>query len=121
VIPILDVGFLDALKKRQLSVVGAVESFAGRDVVLAGGERIQPDAVIAATGFLRGLERLVGHLGVLDERGLPAAHGPRTHPAAPGLHFIGFTNPISGNFREMAIDARRIARALRHSVRQGPC
>jgi hypothetical protein len=29
------------------------------------------------------------------------------------MHFIGFTNPISGNLREIAIDARRTARAVR--------
>jgi putative flavoprotein involved in K+ transport len=39
-------------------------------------------------------------------------HGPVTHPEAPGLHFIGYTNPISGNLRELGIDARRIARAV---------
>jgi putative flavoprotein involved in K+ transport len=67
--------------------------------------------VIAATGYRQGLEPLVGHLGVLDGRGRPVVHGARTPPGAPGLYFTGFTNPISGMFREMAIDARRIARA----------
>jgi putative flavoprotein involved in K+ transport len=43
---------------------------------------------------------------------MPVVHGSRTHHAAPGLHFIGYTNPISGMFREIAIDARRIAWAL---------
>jgi len=33
--------------------------------------RIQPDAVIAATGYRRGLDELVGHLGVLDSNGVP--------------------------------------------------
>ena len=43
----------------------------------------------------------------------PAARARRpTRPAAPGLYFIGFTNPISGMFREIAIDARRIAAAV---------
>jgi hypothetical protein len=31
-----------------------------------------------------------------------------THPDAPGLNFIGFSNPLSGNLRELGIDARRI-------------
>ncbi|WP_233703138.1 hypothetical protein [Janibacter endophyticus] len=31
---------------------------------------------------------------------------------AAGLWFTGFTNPISGMFRELAIDARRIAAAI---------
>jgi hypothetical protein len=40
-------------------------------------------------------------------------HGPDTHPDAPHLHFIGYTNPISGNLRELGIDARRIAARFR--------
>jgi putative flavoprotein involved in K+ transport len=111
-IPILDVGLIDALKRRQVEVVGALLGFEGRDVILAGHERVQPDAVIVATGYRRGLEPLVGHLGVLGEHGRPIVHGGETHPAAPGLYFTGYTNPVSGMFREMAIDAKRIARAI---------
>jgi putative flavoprotein involved in K+ transport len=114
-IPILDVGLIDALKSRRVTIVPAVRAFDGRDVLLEGGGRIQPDAVIAATGYLRALEGLVGHLGVLDARGLPLAHGSKTHLAAPGLYFIGYTNPIGGNLREIGIDARKIAKAVRRS------
>jgi putative flavoprotein involved in K+ transport len=112
VIPILDVGLIDALKRGQVEVVGALLGFEGRDAILAGRERIQPDAVIVATGYRRGLDPLVGHLGLLDAGGRPVVHGARTDPEAPGLYFTGYTNPISGMFREMAIDARRIARAV---------
>jgi putative flavoprotein involved in K+ transport len=54
----------------------------------------------------------VGHLDVLDERGKPVVHGSRTPSQAPGLYFTGFTNPISGMLREMAIDAEKIAKAV---------
>jgi putative flavoprotein involved in K+ transport len=73
---------------------------------------VRPDAVIAATGFRRGLEELVGHLGILGRHGRPVVHGPVTHPDAPDLYFIGYTNPLSGNLRELGIDGRRIARAV---------
>lgn len=111
-IPILDVGLIDMLKGGRIRVVPAVERFEGSDVVLAGGRRLSPGAVIGATGYGRGLEPLVGHLGLLGAKGRPIVHGPVTHPGAPGLHFIGYTNPISGNLRELGIDARRIARAV---------
>jgi putative flavoprotein involved in K+ transport len=111
-IPILDVGLIGLLKRDRVRVVGAVERFEGTKVVLAGGERVGPDAVIAATGFRRGLEPLVGHLGLVGRNGRPVVHGDRTHAAAPNLFFIGFSNPISGNLREIGIDARRIARAV---------
>ena len=113
VTPILDVGLVPLLKQGKVEIVAAVEGFDGDDVLLADGARIQPDAVIAGTGFRRGLEPLVAGLSLLEpEKGRPIVHGAETHPSAPGLHFIGYTNPISGMFREIAIDARRIARTV---------
>ncbi|MFJ9678051.1 flavin-containing monooxygenase [Streptomyces sp. NPDC101194] len=111
-IPVQDVGLIDAVRGGRVVPVATVESFDRDAVVLADGERITPDAVIAATGYHRALEGLVGHLGVLDARGRPVVHGGRTPKQAPGLYFTGFTNPISGMFREMALDARKIAKRL---------
>ena len=107
-----DVGLIDAVRKGKVEIVAAVESFDDGKMVLADGTRLSPDAVIAATGYVRGLEDLVGHLDVLDARGKPVVHGARSPKTAPGLYFTGFTNPISGNLRELALDAVRIARAL---------
>ncbi|MEU0911245.1 flavin-containing monooxygenase [Streptomyces althioticus] len=114
-IPVQDVGLIDAVRKGEVEVVAAVKGFEEGEVLLADGERVAPDAVVAATGYQRGLEGLVGGLGVLDERGRPVVHGARTPAGAPDLYFTGFTNPISGNLREMALDARRIARAVARS------
>jgi putative flavoprotein involved in K+ transport len=111
-VPIIDVGLIDQLRAGRVEVVGAVVGFEGDKVLLEGDEPIAPDAVIAATGYRQGLEPLVGHLGLLDHRGRPVVHGGRTHPNAPRLFFTGFTNPLSGMFRELRIDARRIARAI---------
>lgn len=116
-IPILDVGLVQELRAGRVEVVAGVASFDGADVLLTDGSRITPDAVVAATGYRRGLEPLVGDLGVLRDDGLPAVHGARTAPHAPGLHFVGYTNPISGMFRELGIDARRIARAIARTRR----
>ena len=63
-------------------------------MVLAGGEAIQPEVVIAATGYRHGLEPLVGHLGVLLESGKPAERTGGAHPAAPGLYFNGYWLPL---------------------------
>ncbi|MFF8592511.1 flavin-containing monooxygenase [Streptomyces sp. NPDC015220] len=117
-IPVQDVGLVDAVRTGRVEVVAAVDGFEDGEVLLADGARIRPDAVIAATGYSRGLTDLVGHLGVLDGRGRPVVHGPRTPGNAPGLYFTGFTNPVSGMLRELAIDAERIARAVakRHAT-----
>lgn len=111
-IPVQDVGLIRAVRRGAVEPVAAVTAFDGAGVELADGSRITPDVVIAATGYRRALEGLVGHLGVLDERGRPRTHGARTAAEAPDLYFTGFTNPISGMLREMALDAERIAKAV---------
>jgi putative flavoprotein involved in K+ transport len=111
-IPVQDVGLIEAVRARRVEPVAAVDHFDGDKVHLADGSQVGPEVVIAATGYRRGLEPLVGHLDVLDDRGRPVVHGPRSPRNAQGLYFTGFTNPISGMFREMAIDARRIARVV---------
>ena len=116
-VPLQDVGLIAGVQAGRIEPVAAVESFDDDGAVqLADGSRFTPDAIIAATGYRRGLEPLVGELGVLDERGLPRVHGPHSSPSAPGLYFTGYTNPISGMFRELRIDADRIARAIAHTA-----
>ncbi|MFC7017007.1 flavin-containing monooxygenase [Streptomyces viridiviolaceus] len=111
-VPVQDVGLIDAVRRGRVEIVAAVDGFEAGKTILADGTRIAPDAVIAATGYRRGLEGLVGHLGVLDAHGRPTARAARTPRNAPGLYFTGFTNPISGMLRELAIDAELIAKAV---------
>ena len=115
----LDRGFVAALKAGRLKLVSAVERFDGADVVLADGERIQPQVVIAATGYGHGLEPLVGHLGVLLPSGRPAAYKGGSHPDASGLYFNGYWLPLSGQLPAMRRSSRRIARAIARKASEG--
>ncbi|AVH58122.1 MULTISPECIES: flavin-containing monooxygenase [Streptomyces] len=115
-IPVQDVGLIDAVREGRVEIVAAVDGFEDGKVALADGNRIGPDVVIAATGYRRALEGIVGHLGVLDDRGRPVVRGARTPENAPGLYFTGFTNPISGMLRELALDAEKIAKAIARRV-----
>ena len=118
--PAIDDGFVDAVKEGEIEIVAAVEGFAGREVILADGDRIEPEVVIAATGYRRGLEPLVGHLGVLDEDEMPLASGADAHPGAPGLHFVGYRTPLYGQLRGIRLEVKRLARAVRPSYRPRP-
>jgi cation diffusion facilitator CzcD-associated flavoprotein CzcO len=112
VIPIVDVGFADAVRMGRVRVVAALERFEDGAAVLADGSRIRADAVIAATGFRTGLEPLVGHLGVLDERGQPLVRDLVEPSGAPGLHFVGYEITLGGTFRLVGIEAKQLARAV---------
>ncbi|MCM2576780.1 flavin-containing monooxygenase [Streptomyces meridianus] len=111
-VPVVDTGIVRSIGRGRVEPVAAVESFDGDKVRLADGTDIAPDTVIAATGYRRGLEDLVGHLEVLDEHGRPPLLGRRARPAAPGLYFTGYTNPVSGMLREIAAESHRIAKAI---------
>ena len=111
--PAYDGGFVGLLKAGRIEIVAAVTGFDGSGVLLADGTQIRPEAVIAATGYRRGLEPLVGHLGVLGEDGIPLVSGGNQHRSAPGLFFNGYRFDLSGQLRLMRPDARAIARAVR--------
>jgi putative flavoprotein involved in K+ transport len=112
VVPVIDVGLVEQLRAGRVEPVAAVTGFDGAAVTLADGTRIEPDAVIAATGYDPALSGLVGDLGVLDAHGRPTVHGAATHPAAPGLRFVGLTNPLKGLLLQINLDARLVARAV---------
>lgn len=119
-VPVQDVGIVDAIRTGRVEPVAAVEAVEGPDVVLADGSRVRPSVVVVATGYRAGLEPLLGHLGVLDGRGLPLVHGAQEPDGAAGLWFTGYTNPISGMLRELRIDAERIALAVRREGARSP-
>ncbi|WP_042342932.1 flavin-containing monooxygenase [Brachybacterium muris] len=109
-IPVQDVGIVAAIREGRVQAVGSPARFGTDHVELADGARVDPEVVIVAAGYERALENLVGHRGLLDERGLPHVTGGQE--ALPGLWFTGFTNPISGMFRELRLDAAAIARGI---------
>jgi cation diffusion facilitator CzcD-associated flavoprotein CzcO len=102
---IIDKPTIRAIKDRRIEIVAAVERLGGTDVGLVDGSWIEPDAVIAATGYGRGLEPMVGHLGVLDERGIPRV---TSGEAASGLRFIGYI-PRPGQIGRMGEEAASAA------------
>jgi len=111
-VPILDCGFIDAVMSGRVRVVPAVTGFVDGAVRLADGSVVEVDSVLAATGYRTGLPPLVGHLGVLDERGIPLVSGGRTLPQAPRLHFTGILVELTGVLREIGIESGQIARSL---------
>jgi cation diffusion facilitator CzcD-associated flavoprotein CzcO len=106
---IVDKEMIQAIRDRRIEVVAGVDALDETAVKLADGARIDPDAVIAATGYSCGLEPVAGHLGVLNERGVPRA--VLGEPAAPGLRFIGYL-PRPAHLGLLGAEARRAAKAI---------
>jgi putative flavoprotein involved in K+ transport len=112
VVPVLDHGFVAAVRAGDIAVVPEIAEIVGPEVRLTDGRTLRPDAIVAATGFRPALESLVGHLGVLDQRGRPRADGLRTPSEAPDLFFVGLHVVLSGVLREVGQEARAVGRIL---------
>jgi hypothetical protein len=110
---LVDMDVIDAVRDGSIEIVTTVQSFDRDKVVLVDGSRLDPHAVVLATGYVRGLEPLVGHLGVLDAKGKPVNWGVR--PAAKGLRFIGYDvrpSLIGHMAKQSKRMAKRMAREL---------
>jgi cation diffusion facilitator CzcD-associated flavoprotein CzcO len=114
---IIDKDIVEAIKDGRIEIVRGVETLGATSVTLADGATVEPDTIMCATGYRRGLEPLVGHLGVLDEAGAPCAVG--VDPAAPGLRFIGYV-PRPGGLGYMAKEAKRAAKAIKRELAAVP-
>jgi len=118
-VPLIDVGFVDALKRRRVTIRPAVERLMQTGAVFADGTSEAFDGIIAATGFSTGLETIIDIPGALDDAGEPrgASGEPTAHP---GLYFVGFTHSLRGHLFEANRASRRLARNVaRYLTSQG--
>jgi cation diffusion facilitator CzcD-associated flavoprotein CzcO len=111
-----DDGAVHAIKTGKITVVPAIREFTRDGVILANGSLIDPDIVIAATGYRTGLEPMVGKLGVLDSKGVPLFNGGQAVPKLPGLWFTGMRPSIRGCFANAGILAKAIAKRIAASA-----
>lgn len=107
--PVIDSGFSRAVRSRRILPTAEVVGFEKDAVLLGDSTRIRPDDVIAATGYRRNLEGLIGHLGVLDASGTPR---PSASDETRGLYYVGFIPRLGGLLFDIGIEARRVTRAI---------
>ena len=111
-VPLIDVGFVNALKHGRIQIRAAVDRLTATGAVFADGREESFDAIVAATGFSTGLGSLIEASGVLDEVGEPFARsGDPT--SRPGLYFVGFTHSLRGHLFETNRASRRLTRHVR--------
>jgi putative flavoprotein involved in K+ transport len=108
-VPLIDVGFVNAVKHELVRIRPALERLTESEAVFADGSSEPFDVVIAATGFATGLENLLGRNGVLNGAGEPieGAGAPTTRR---GLYFIGFFHSLRGHLFEANMASKRLAR-----------
>jgi cation diffusion facilitator CzcD-associated flavoprotein CzcO len=108
----MDDGFVAAVRDGRFRVAGDIAEFRQDMVVFKDSQTFRPDTVICATGYRTGLEPLLGHLSVLNDRGVPLHPAGETDPASKGLWFTGYRPVFQGYFHAASVSATRIAQAI---------
>lgn len=128
VVPILYGPFIDDVRSGRIKIVGPVQKISGGTVevlstvesALNGDQTtttLQPDIIVAGTGFRTGFPELIQVSGITDEKGRSKISGDQEFKGAPRLYFIGQINPLSGQLREIRLEAGRVARKLDKQLR----
>jgi cation diffusion facilitator CzcD-associated flavoprotein CzcO len=110
-------GTIGLVKQGKIRVLSAVhEILPGTDSVrFAGGAQQSFEAIIFATGYTSGLDKVIkGFEAIADACGRPHRFGEES--GIPALYFVGFRNPPTGALREIALEAPRVARSIRTAV-----
>ena len=110
-VPVIDVGFVAALKRGSVQIRPALARLTRTGAVFADGRADDVDVVIAATGFRTGLQELLNDPDVIDESGEPvgACGEPTTRP---GLFFTGYVHSLRGHLFEANRTSRKLARTV---------
>jgi cation diffusion facilitator CzcD-associated flavoprotein CzcO len=110
-IPLIDVGTLGKIRDGSIKVRGGIDRLTSGGVVFDDGRSEDFDAIVLATGFRPDLRRLIPDVdGVFDAHGTPRVTGQATD--APGLYFCGQIVAPTGQFREIALEAERLAKGV---------
>ena len=118
-VPLIDVGFVAAVKRGQIKIEPAVAALTDAGAAFADGTSAPFDVIVAATGFTSGLASLIDAEGVLDASGEPlGAAGVAT--GQPGLYFIGFVHSLRGHLFEANRASRRLARDVARFLQPRP-
>ncbi|CAH0995289.1 putative oxidoreductase CzcO [Emticicia aquatica] len=114
-VPVIDVGTLEQIKAKNITVLPDIQEFANDYVVFVDGQKVNIDFVILATGYHAHLEKIVKNIPpLLNDRGYPKEMW-NDSPAFKGLFFLGFNLPLTGILRDINLSSAKIAQKIANS------
>lgn len=108
-VPVIDIGTIDLIKQRKVTILPDVQRFNEDSVTFVNGQTEPFEVVIACTGYRAQVEDFVENAQpLLNERGYPRSLW-FDDEACHGLYFCGFSTPLSGILRNIKMDSEQIA------------
>ena len=119
VTPTLYMPFVRDLKAGRIRVVGPIRKLSAHHVTVraglseqSGDIELPAQLVVAGTGYRTGLKQLIAAPEVTDHDDKPYTAQDGVSSPMPGLFFIGYVNPLSGQLREIGRQAPTLAREV---------
>jgi cation diffusion facilitator CzcD-associated flavoprotein CzcO len=122
-IPLIDIGTIDLVKQEKIRVHPGPRAYTRDGMRFDDGSEAPFDVIVLATGYRTGLDEILADSKPhTDARGYPLCFG--TEAATPGLYFVGYRNPLTGQLHDIAREAERVAADIagkhpRRAVRDG--
>lgn len=110
-IPVLDIGIIKHIRKGHIKVYGGIDRIEGNTVHFSGGTKNNVDVIVACIGFNRDNARIIAvDQSRFDD--LNAGVDKQKYFGKDGLYFCGFWIGPTGQIREIARDAQKIAKDI---------
>jgi indole-3-pyruvate monooxygenase len=109
--PVLDIGTVRHIREGHIKIFEGIDHIEKESVCFENGQKARFDSIVAATGFHRNYDKIldVDHSRFDD---LNRRIGQQKYFGKDGLYFCGFWISPTGQFREIGMDAKKIARDI---------
>ena len=109
--PLLDIGTLDLIRKKHINIFENIDHVSGKTIYFTDGKKEEFDSIVAAIGYYRDYAEIIN----VDKNrfeDLKFSIHKQKYFGKDGLYFCGFWIAPTGQIREIALDARKIAKDI---------
>ncbi|MBZ5856826.1 flavin-containing monooxygenase [Flavihumibacter profundi] len=110
-VPLLDIGTIKHIREGHIKIYGNIDYISGKTVCFIDGKREDFDTIVAGIGYYRDYAEIIDADKNRFED-LKVSINKQKYFGKDGLYFCGFWIAPTGQFREIALDAQKIAKDI---------
>lgn len=110
-IPVLDIGTIGRIRKGHINIYGGIDHIAGKTIHFSEGKQGDFDTIVAGIGYSSNYAEIID----VDKsrfEDLKVSVNKQKYFGKDGLYFCGFWICPTGQIREIASDAQKIAKDI---------
>lgn len=110
-VPLLDIGTIQHIREGHIKIYDNIDHISGKTVYFTDGKKQDFDAIVAGIGYYRDYAEIIA----VDKsrfEDLKVCIDKQKYFGKDGLYFCGFWIAPTGQIREIALDAQKIAKDI---------